>query len=56
MAAASPFALAQMKRAVLAGADMPLPAALAYENQLFAACFATPEQKAAMQAFLSRKK
>jgi enoyl-CoA hydratase len=56
MASRGAFAISQIKRAVTYGIDMPLGAALSYENQAFSACFATADQKEGMLAFLEKRK
>jgi len=53
IAGQSPAAIAQAKRVINEGADAELREALELEKQSFVECFATPERKAAMQAFLS---
>jgi enoyl-CoA hydratase/carnithine racemase len=49
------LALAAAKQAIDAGLGMDLPAGLAYEAQLFAAMFATRDQKEGMAAFLAKR-
>ncbi len=56
MAMRGAFALAQIKRAVYAGLDMPLASALAFEKQVFSLCFSTPDQKEGMRAFIEKRK
>jgi enoyl-CoA hydratase len=48
--------LALAKAAVTGGADMSLPDALNYEEQCFALCFATEDQKEGMKAFMEKRK
>jgi enoyl-CoA hydratase len=47
-------ALAAAKRVMLAGADLPLPAAIAAEAVAFGQCFG-PEQQEGMRAFLEKR-
>ncbi len=56
MASKGAFAVAQAKRAVDAGLDMSLDAALLFESQVFGACFGTEDQKEGMAAFLEKRK
>jgi len=56
IAAKGAFAVAQVKRAVEHGLDMPLDAGLALENQGFGACFGTEDQKEGMAAFQEKRK
>ncbi|MBI4862185.1 MAG: enoyl-CoA hydratase/isomerase family protein [Candidatus Riflebacteria bacterium] len=56
IAAKGAFALSQLKRAVINGLEMPLEAALVYESHLFGLCFATPDQKEGMTAFVEKRK
>ena len=51
----SGIALYYAKRAINSGADMGLPAALDFEEQCFALCFATEDQKEGMKAFLEKR-
>jgi enoyl-CoA hydratase len=51
----APLAIADAKRAMRRGADMPLPQAHELERQLFAGLFATADQKEGMQAFLDKR-
>ena len=44
-----------IKRAVLEGADLSLPAGLALERQVFAQLFDTKDQKEDMNAFLEKR-
>jgi enoyl-CoA hydratase len=55
IAGRAPLAVAYAKRALRAGEDLPLPRALAYEQELFAASFGTEDQKEGMQAFLEKR-
>jgi enoyl-CoA hydratase len=55
IAAMGPVAVRLCKRALLENADSDLSAALAAERTLFAACFATDDQKEGMKAFLERR-
>jgi enoyl-CoA hydratase len=48
--------LALAKRSMNDGADVGLPAALDIEEQCFAECFFTEDQKEGMQAFLEKRK
>ena len=47
--------MADAKRAVREGADLPLAAAHELERQLFAGLFATADQKEGMQAFVEKR-
>lgn len=51
-----PVAVAQAKRAIVENADSSLDAALAAERNLFAMCFASPEQGEGMDAFIEKRK
>jgi enoyl-CoA hydratase len=55
IAAMGPAAVRLCKRAILENADSDLRAGLAAERTLFAACFATLDQKEGMAAFLQRR-
>ena len=55
IAAMGPVAVRLCKRAVVENADSDLRSALAAERTLFAACFATLDQKEGMAAFLQRR-
>lgn len=55
IAAMSPLAVAEIKRTVLAGMDMPLDAALMLERRAAYLLFGTREKEEAMQAFLDRR-
>lgn len=50
-----PLAIAQVKRVLRAGADLPLDAANALEVQAFASLFGSSDQKEGMQAFLEKR-
>jgi enoyl-CoA hydratase len=50
-----PLAVADAKRALRLGADMPLAAANELERHLFAGLFATADQKEGMQAFVEKR-
>jgi enoyl-CoA hydratase len=50
-----PLAIAQAKRVLRAGADLPLDAANALEMQAFAALFGSSDQKEGMRAFLDKR-
>ncbi len=50
-----PLAIAQAKRVLRAGADLPLDAANALEMQAFAALFGSSDQKEGMRAFLEKR-
>lgn len=56
MAAAGPVAVAQAKRAMNHGYDLPLSAAVELEKQTFATLFGTADQKEGMAAFLEKRK
>jgi enoyl-CoA hydratase len=51
-----PLAVAQAKRALLRGADVPLAVANELEVQAFAALFGTEDQREGMTAFLEKRK
>ena len=55
IAGRGPVAVAQAKRAVLAGADAALAAANELERQAFAATFATDDAREGMRAFLEKR-
>src|SRR5207248_1944091 len=55
IASRAPRAVADAKRALREGADLPLGEALALERELFAALFATADQKEGMRAFLEKR-
>lgn len=50
-----PLAVKYAKAAVIRGIQMDLDSAIAMENELFAMCFATGDQKEGMQAFLEKR-
>jgi enoyl-CoA hydratase/carnithine racemase len=50
-----PLAIAAIKQSLAAGADLPLPAALALENREFLLLFDTHDQKEGMAAFLEKR-
>jgi enoyl-CoA hydratase/carnithine racemase len=50
-----PLAIAAIKQSLAAGADLPLPAALALENREFLLLFDTQDQKEGMAAFLEKR-
>jgi enoyl-CoA hydratase/carnithine racemase len=50
-----PLAIAAIKQSLAAGADLPLPAALALENREFLLLFDTADQKEGMAAFLEKR-
>lgn len=52
--AAGPFSMRMAKKAIDEGTSMDLAAALKLETELFAACFATEDQKIGMDAFLDK--
>lgn len=52
----APVAIRNIKKAVNEGFDMPIDAAIQHEISLFAACFATEDQKEGMKAFLEKRK
>jgi enoyl-CoA hydratase/carnithine racemase len=51
-----PLAIAAIKNTLANGADLPLPDALALENQAFLRLFDTRDQKEGMAAFLEKRK
>jgi enoyl-CoA hydratase len=55
IASRAPLAVAAAKRAVRQGADLPLAAGLERERELFAALFATDDQKEGMRAFVEKR-
>ena len=55
IAAKAPVAIADAKRAMRLGADMPLATAHELERQLFAGLFATADQKEGMAAFIAKR-
>lgn len=56
IASRGPVAVAQAKRAIEAGADLPLKDANELERQAFALLFGTDDQKEGMRAFLEKRK
>lgn len=56
IAAQAPLAVAQAKRVMRAGQDVPLSVANQLEIQAFALCFGTEDQKAGMKAFIENPK
>lgn len=55
IASKGPLAVAEAKRAMRLGLDMPLERALVLEQELFAGLFATHDQKEGMAAFLAKR-
>jgi enoyl-CoA hydratase len=55
IASRAPLAVAAAKRATGEGADQPLDEALGLERELFAALFASADQKEGMRAFLEKR-
>lgn len=51
----SPFAARLTKEAILAGFEMPMEAALAYEKRLFALLFSTEDSHEGMSAFMAKR-
>ena len=51
-----PLAVAQCKRVMLRGADVPLPVAAELEAQAFASLFGSADQREGMAAFLAKRK
>ena len=52
----APIAVAAAKKCINDNYDMDVDQALAYENEYFARCFATEDQKNGMTAFLAKEK
>ena len=50
-----PLAVKYAKAAINRGAEVDLDTAISLENELFAMCFATEDQKEGMQAFLEKR-
>ena len=50
-----PLAVKYAKAAINRGTEMDLDSGISYENELFAMCFATRDQKEGMQAFLEKR-
>jgi enoyl-CoA hydratase len=55
IASKGPLAIAQCKRVMLRGADVPLTTANELEAQAFAALFGTSDQREGMKAFLEKR-
>jgi enoyl-CoA hydratase len=55
IAGKAPLAIADIKRAIRRGAELPLADANELERQLFAALFASDDQKEGMRAFLEKR-
>jgi enoyl-CoA hydratase len=55
IAGKAPLAIADIKRAIRRGADLPLADANELERQLFAGLFASDDQKEGMRAFLEKR-
>jgi enoyl-CoA hydratase len=55
IASKGPLAIAQCKRVLLRGADVPLPVAAELEAQAFAALFGSQDQREGMKAFLEKR-
>jgi enoyl-CoA hydratase len=55
IAAKAPIAVAQAKRLVVVGRDLPLPAANELERQAFACCCASEDAREGMAAFLEKR-
>ncbi|HEV7813742.1 MAG TPA: enoyl-CoA hydratase-related protein, partial [Janthinobacterium sp.] len=51
----SPLALKLLKRTLLAGADMPLPAALAHEQAMVSLLFDSADAHEGCEAFLAKR-
>ena len=56
IASKGPVAVAQCKRVIERGADLPLSAANELEAQAFSALFGSADQKEGMAAFLGKRK
>ena len=56
IATKGPLALAQMKRLIYQGSELPLGGALELECQVFASLFGTNDQRNGMQAFMEKRK
>lgn len=56
IASRGPVAIAQAKRVMVRGADVPLPVALELEGQAFGQLFGTEDQREGMKAFISKPK
>ena len=55
IASMGPLAVAECKRVILKGVDMPLPEANELEGHAFAKLFATADQREGMSAFLAKR-
>ena len=55
IAANGPIAIAEAKRVILEGADLPLEAACALEQRAFGELFSTADQREGMAAFLAKR-
>jgi enoyl-CoA hydratase len=55
IAGKGPLAVAQVKRTILRGADVPLPNANELETQAFASLFGSADQREGMRAFLEKR-
>ena len=51
----APIAVKYSKACIDRGMQMDIDDGIAYENELFAMCFATEDQKAGMKAFLDKE-
>jgi enoyl-CoA hydratase len=56
IASKGPLAIAQCKRVILRGADLPLATANELETQAFASLFGSADQREGMAAFLAKRK
>lgn len=56
IASKGPLAIAQCKRVLLRGADLPLPTANELEAQAFGTLFGSDDQREGMKAFLEKRK
>lgn len=52
----APLAVQYASRAIKRGIEVPMEEAIKIENELFAKCFATEDQKEGMSAFLAKRK
>ena len=52
----APLAVQYASRAIKRGIEAPMEEAIKIENELFAKCFATEDQKEGMSAFLAKRK
>ena len=55
MAAKSPVALRAAKAAIRAASEMPLPAGIAHETELFLSCFGSADGREGVSAFLEKR-